>query len=109
MAQTKKSEAATTPVQQVTETSTGNSVGSNAVETEIQAEPLTVERVAELLHDKMISWFDTGVALLPNLLIAICLFFIFHAIGAIVGRAALRAFKKAFDLQAVASLMAVIV
>jgi small-conductance mechanosensitive channel len=72
----------------------------------IEAEPLTLDRVVELLSDKMIHWFDSAVALLPNLLIAICVFIIFYAIGAIVGRVALRGFTRTFDSQAVASLMA---
>ncbi len=109
MAQTQKTDIATTPIRQVTASTPEASGGTGPIETTIQAEPLTFDRVVELLSDKMIHWFDSAVGLLPNLLIAICVFIIFYAIGALVGRAALRAFNKAFDSQAVASLMAALV
>jgi len=109
MAQTEQTDTATTPIQQVAESAPAISGGIDANEAGIQADPLTLDRIVELLGDKMVHWFDSAVALLPNLLIAVCLFFIFYAIGAVVGRTSLRAFKKAFDSQSVASLMAVLV
>lgn len=108
MAQT-ETDTASTPTQQVAESTSGNTEGAQTADASIQAEPLTFDRVFELLGEKMVSWFDAGVALLPNLVVAICVVAIFYAIGSIAGRTSLRAFNRAFDSHAVASLLAVLV
>jgi len=72
-------------------------------------EPISFERTISILQEKLISWFDTGVALLPNLLIAIAILIIAYALGAVVGRMLQRVFDRAFDSQAVASLFATMI
>lgn len=74
-----------------------------------QIEPITFERMLTILHEKLLGWFDMGVALLPNLLIAAVLLAITYALGALMGRIMQRVFDKAFDSHAVASLFATIV
>lgn len=108
MAQT-ETDIASTPTPQLAESASGNAEGADTAAASIQSDPLTFDRVFELLRDKMVNWFDAGVALLPNLIIAICLLVIFYAIGTIAGRASSRAFHRAFDSNAVASLLAVLV
>lgn len=71
-------------------------------------EPITFDRTLTILQEKLVSWFDTGVALLPNLFIALIVLAIAYAIGAFTGRIMLRVFDKAFDSTAVASLFATI-
>jgi len=61
-----------------------------------------------ILQEKLLGWFETGVALLPNLLIAIILLLIAYTLGAFVGRMMQKIFDKAFDSHAVASLFATI-
>lgn len=109
MAQTAKTDTVATPTGQIAGATSGNVEGAQTAAASIQAEPLTFDRVFELLHDKMVNWFDAGVALLPNLIIAICLLAIFYVIGTIAGRTSLSAFHRAFDSNAVASLLAVLV
>jgi small-conductance mechanosensitive channel len=109
MAQTEKTDIATPPVQQVAESAPGPSEGLNAADLTIQAEPLSSNRVVELLGDKMVNWFDATVVLLPNLLIAICLFILFYAMGSVAGRVSMKAFNRTFNSHAVASLLAVLV
>ncbi len=69
-----------------------------------QIEPITLDRTFTILQEKFVSWFDTGVALLPNLLIAAIIMTVTYAVGAVVARTANKVFNRAFDSGAVASL-----
>ncbi|WP_221032366.1 mechanosensitive ion channel family protein [Actomonas aquatica] len=71
-------------------------------------EPITLDRTFSILQEKLVSWFDTGVALLPNFLIAALIVVVTYAIGSVVGRVTNRVFNRAFDSGAVASLFATI-
>lgn len=74
-----------------------------------QIEPITFERTVTILHEKMVGWFDTAVALLPNLLVALVILFIAYAVGAVISRVMHKIFSKSIDSEAVANLFTTII
>ncbi len=83
---------------------------SAAAATQLTApvEPITIDRTLTILQEKFVSWFDTSVALLPNLLIAGLIMVVTYALGAAVARVTNKIFNRAFDSGAVASLFSTI-
>lgn len=76
---------------------------------ELDVEPLSWERVVDILQEKLLDWFDTGIALLPNLVIAIVILVLCYSLGSVLGKVSNRVFDKAFDSNAVAKLFATII
>lgn len=97
------------PVTQLANPTTNPTASPDSGIPAIQAEPMSLARVLELLGNKMAQWFDTAVAMLPNLILAVAILFVFYAIGSIIGRASTKAFNRTFDSEVVASLFAVFV
>ncbi len=106
MPQTDQTNTASTPIQKIAEAASGSSEGMSAVDATMQSEPISLERIPELLENKMGHWFDASVALLPNIAVAFILLVLFFVTSSLVGRAASRAFSRAFDSNAVANLAA---
>lgn len=106
-----ESEATKTPLEQVVEVGAASapSRGTTSGETDIEAEPLSLERVIEILQDKLSGWFDGAIALLPNLLIALVVILLGFAVGSLAGRIANKFFHKTVKSVAVANLLAAII
>lgn len=63
-----------------------------------QSEPeptfeFTTERISELILNKLNSWMETAVSMLPNVLLAILVIILFFMIGLIVRRGTAKAFQ----------------
>jgi small-conductance mechanosensitive channel len=108
MPTTKNPDSSNTAIDQFTATTSAGTPAADGNDVSIQADPLTFERMIELLSEKMVNWSDAAITMLPNLVVAICLFVIFYSIGSVAGRAALKAFNRTFDSNAVANLLAVL-
>ncbi|MCF3649845.1 mechanosensitive ion channel family protein [Synoicihabitans lomoniglobus] len=72
----------------------------------VSVDPLTIERSVSLISEKLMGWAETAITLLPNLILATVLFAMFYAIGAMSSRLLLKLFRRAFDSEAIASLLA---
>lgn len=72
----------------------------------VSVDPLTVERAIHLISDKLWGWAETGIKLLPNFILAVVLFAVFYAFGVVLSRLLLKLFRRVFDSEAIASLLA---
>lgn len=72
----------------------------------LSVNPLTFERGIHLITEKLMGWAETGIKLLPNLILAAVLFAVFYALGVLISRLMLKLFRRAFDSEAIASLLA---
>mgnify|MGYP003642029058 CR=1 FL=1 len=82
------------------------SAGASSADAAISVDPLTVERSASLIAEKLIGWAETAIKLLPNLILATVLLAVFYATGVLISRLLLKLFRRAFDSEAIASLLA---
>ncbi|MCJ7593032.1 MAG: mechanosensitive ion channel family protein [Woeseiaceae bacterium] len=83
--------------------------GSPTDDSLIQVDPFSLDRFFTIVQDKLITWLDGAVALLPNFLIAVVILVLGFAVGSITEKVARKFFGKAIDSTVIVNLLAAII
>ncbi|WP_269540072.1 mechanosensitive ion channel family protein [Cerasicoccus fimbriatus] len=67
-----------------------------------------VEHFADLLIGKLAHWLETGVSMIPNLVIASIVVAVFFILGNVINKTLQKVFGRVFDSRAISDLMATI-
>lgn len=70
---------------------------------------LSSEQFIDIIVDKISTWLEIGIAMLPNLLIAILIISVFFAVGSALKKFSGKVFSKVFDSKAIADLFSMII
>lgn len=68
-----------------------------------------IAKTFDLLDDKFSNWIEIGVLILPNLLLALIVFFILHYVAKFVSKGAAIAFNRSIDNLALANFLTILI
>jgi len=88
----------------------GGSIAAEASSADAPAPEINYspDELLGLIIEKLSAWIESGVAMIPNLLLASVLLIIFFVVGSYIKKALEQVFGKVFDSSAVSSLLAAI-
>lgn len=84
------------------------SQGAGVAQAATGPENFSIDHFSDVLLNKLGDWMETGVAMIPNLLIAIAVIVVFFMVGGIINQALKRVFGRVFDSSAITNLLATI-